>query len=707
MAESQQFGNIVLGGKDAHRDESTGTLKMHADGFGFKSRKTGNIISIQKADLRSTEWIKIPHAYQLKVKARGGFAYRFNGFRGQDKETVRGFVSETFGLELETRELSYKGWNWGQASIDGGNVSFNVEDKQTLEVPLTDISQASAQKNEAVIEFGGDDTALPEDEVVVEMRFHLPAATGEDVTEMDGTPAEDFVDKIKQSGDLEVAGASLVTLDDVPVQVPRGRYDLELCDKFLKMHGKSNDYKVLYTNIASLYLLPKPDNYHMALVVNLEHALRQGSTSYPHIVFQLPRDTPLEVEVALSESDCSARFGEKLDKFESGDYPSLMAKVISAFAKKKVSSIKSGGFNADQTDDRHKSIRCSLKAVDGFLYPLDKAFFFLANKPVLVELDRVASVEFNRVDKSSAASAARTFDITVHMKDQSSDHQFVNLQRSDYKELYRFLTSKSVRIKNIASAGYADADDADDDADDPYMQRVRSERAAAAAAEAGDDDDDDDDDEEDEDFVGGSGSEVDEEFESDADSDDEGAKAKGKAKAKASKAPPPKKRKKEAGSDDGSGSGSDDEEEAASSGASSSDDEARKPKKKKAKVEESIGILAGSKGKGKAAKKKAKKDPNAPKKAMSAYMLWMNQEGRDQAKAEGVSGIGPIGKLCGERWRSMDAGEKAPWEAKAKADKARYESAMAEYSGKGKGKAAVAADDDSDEPDAASSSDEE
>ena len=463
---------------------------------------------------------------------------------------------------------------------------------------------------------------------------------------------------------------------------------------------------MLYTNIASLYLLPKPDNYHMALVVNLEHALRQGSTSYPHIVFQLPRDTPLEVEVALSESDCSARFGEKLDKYESGDYPSLMAKVLSAFAKKKVSSIKSGGFNADQSDDRHKSIRCSLKAIDGFLYPLDKAFFFLANKPVLVELERVASVEFNRVDKSSAASAARTFDITVHMKDGSSDHQFVNLQRSDYKELYRFLTSKSVRIKNIASAGYGDAADDADDADDPYMQRVRSERAATAAAEAGDDDDDDDDDESDEDFVGGSGSEVDEEYLSDADSDVEAAASKGKSKgkAKASKAAPPKKRKKEAGSDGGSSAGSDDEDEAASSGASSSDGEA-KPKKKKAKMEG--GIMAGSKGKGKAAagkKKKAKKDPNAPKKGMSAYFLWMNAEGRDQAKAEGVTGIGPIGKLCGERWRGMDEGEKAPWEAKAKEDKARYEQAMAEY--KGKAKAAAASDDDSDEPDAASSDEE-
>ena len=55
----------------------------------------------------------------------------------------------------------------------------------------------------------------------------------------DGTPAESFVEQVKQSGDLEVAGASLVTLEDLQVQVPRGRYDVELCDKFMKLHGKT------------------------------------------------------------------------------------------------------------------------------------------------------------------------------------------------------------------------------------------------------------------------------------------------------------------------------------------------------------------------------------------------------------------------------------------------------------------------------------
>ena len=687
-ARASQFGNIRIGGKDAHRDESVGQLKLHAEGVGWKSRVSGNIVSISKADLRKAEWLKIPHAYQLRLKARGGFSYKYNGFRSSDKETVRSYLQTTFGLELEEAQLSYKGWNWGQATVEAGTVNFAVESKLALELPLNDVSQATAQKNEAVIEMQDDDTANPEDEIITEMRFFLPPNASEDAADVEGTPAEGFVELLKQSGDLEVAGASLLTLDDLQVQVPRGRYDIELCDKFMKLHGKTNDYKVLYTNVAALYLLPKPDGHHMALSISLEHPLRQGATSYPHIVLQLPREEPLDVEVQLSEKECASRFADKLEKFESGNMPSVVAKVISAFTKRKVVGIKSGGFNAESRDDRNKSIRCSLKAQDGFLFPLDKAFYFLSNKPVHIELDRVASIEFNRVEQGSSSSAARTFDVTVHLKDSSPDCQFVNLQRQDYKEFLRFLQAKKLRIKNFASASYADGRGSRDDAEeDPYMNQIRREREEAQAA--GDSEDDDSDDEEDEDFVGGDDSDVDEEYDEGGDgSDDERAFKK------------KKKKKKAEGSSDDSGSGSDDSEEE------------KKPKKKKsakaegkrpADDEPELGIMASSKSakrKGDKSpagkKKKAKKDKNAPKKGLSAYFLWMNGVGRGEVKASNPeAGIGEIGKMCGERWREMGEADKAVWEAKAKEDKARYEREMAEY----KAQAAGEPDDDDNDDD--------
>ena len=73
------------------------------------------------------------------------------------------------------------------------------------------------------------------------------------------------------------------------------------------------------------------------------------------------------------------------------------------------------------------------QANEGQLFPLEKSFFFICNKPVHIDFERIGSVEFNRVDKGSSASSARTFDITVHMKDGTGVHQFVNLPRGVYK----------------------------------------------------------------------------------------------------------------------------------------------------------------------------------------------------------------------------------------------------------------------------------
>lgn len=64
------------------------------------------------------------------------------------------------------------------------------------------------------------------------------------------------------------------------------------------------------------------------------------------------------------------------------------------------------------------------------------------------------------------------------MKDGTGVNQFVNLQRNVYKELYRFLTEKKIRIKNVAAnSNFGDADgDDDDEVNDPYMERMKRER---------------------------------------------------------------------------------------------------------------------------------------------------------------------------------------------------------------------------------------
>ncbi|EOD41706.1 hypothetical protein EMIHUDRAFT_49282, partial [Emiliania huxleyi CCMP1516] len=73
---------------------------------------------------------------------------------------------------------------------------------------------------------------------------------------------------------------------------------------------------------------------------------------------------------------------------------------------------------------------------------------------------------------------------------------------------------------------------------------------------------------------------------------------------------------------------------------------------------------------------KKKKDKDAPKRGMSAYMLWMNAN-RPRLKEEHPDAkVTDIGRIAGAKWKEMDAEAKAPWDARAKADKQRYEAEM-------------------------------
>ena len=56
--------------------------------------------------------------------------------------------------------------------------------------------------------------------------------------------------------------------------MPRGRYDIELFDKYMKLHGKTFDYKCLYTNVSALYLLPKQVGVRVRVRVRLTLRVR-------------------------------------------------------------------------------------------------------------------------------------------------------------------------------------------------------------------------------------------------------------------------------------------------------------------------------------------------------------------------------------------------------------------------------------------------
>jgi len=80
-------------------------------------------------------------------------------------------------------------------------------------------------------------------------------------------------------------------------------------------------------------------------------------------------------------------------------------------------------------------------------------------------------------------------------------------------------------------------------------------------------------------------------------------------------------------------------------------------------------------------KRKRKKDPNAPKRALSAFFFF-NKEERENVKRDFPSyGVGDIAKELGKRWEKCT--DKPKYEALARGDKARYEKEMKTYKSSG------------------------
>jgi high mobility group protein B2 len=86
----------------------------------------------------------------------------------------------------------------------------------------------------------------------------------------------------------------------------------------------------------------------------------------------------------------------------------------------------------------------------------------------------------------------------------------------------------------------------------------------------------------------------------------------------------------------------------------------------------------GGGGGGKKAKK-AKKDPNAPKRNMSAYFLYSVANRADVKTNNPDASFGDIAKIISQQFKALSEKERAKWDAKAEADKTRYQQEMEIY----------------------------
>ncbi|KAL7603034.1 FACT complex subunit SSRP1 isoform X1 [Lactuca sativa] len=631
MADGHLFNNISLGGRGG---ANPGQLKVHPGGILWKKQGGGKAVEVDKSDISGLTWMKVPRTNQLAVRIKDGLKYKFTGFRDQDVISLTNFFQNSCGLTTEEKQLSISGKNWGEVDLNGNMLSFLVGSKQAFEVSLADVSQTQLQgKNDVILEFHVDDTTgANEKDSLMEISFHIPTNNTQFVGDENRPPAQVFREKIMSMADVGAGGEeAVVTFEGIAILTPRGRYNVELHLSFLRLQGQANDFKIQFSSVVRVFVLPKSNQPHTFVVVTLDPPIRKGQTMYPHIVLQFETDYVVESTLSINEDLFATKYKDKLEPSYKGLIHEVFTMVLRGLSGTKLT--RPGKFRSCQDG---YAVKSSLKAEDGVLYPLEKSFFFLPKPPTLILYDEIDYVEFER--HAAGGSNMHYFDLLIRLKTEQ-EHLFRNIQRNEYHNLFDFINSKGLKIMNLGAAkttkdGVAAVlQDEEDDNVDPHLERIKNEAGV------------DDSDEEDEDFVidkddGGSPTD-------DSGGDDSDGSQSGGEKEK--EKPVKKETKKEAAP--------------TSSKPSSS--------KKRPKANEDDGS--------KKRKPKKKKDPNAPKRAMSGFMFFSQIE-RENVKKD-IPGISfqEIGRVLGERWNKLTVEEKEPYEAKALADKKRYLDELSSY----------------------------
>lgn len=645
-----QFNSILLGGRGG---TNPGQLKINSGGFQWRKAGGGKGVEVSTSDIASLSWTRVPKGFQLGVKLKAGRDVKFNGFRESDMANLGSFFTTNMGITSEEKPLAISGRNWGDVTLEGSSLAFSVGGKHAFDVSIADVSQTQMQgKNEVMLEFHVDDTTgASEKDTLMELSFHIPTTNTTYIGDEERPPAQIFREKILSMGDVGPSGAEAIALfEEVHILTPRGRYNVELHASFLRLQGQANDFKIQYSSVVRLFILPKSNQPHTFVVITLDPPIRKGQTFYPHIVLQFPSEEIAECTLSIGEELLNTKYKDRLQPAYKDLSHDVFTQILKGLSGAKVT--RPGKFRSAQDG---YCVRTSLKAEEGTLYPLEKSFFFLPKPPTLILHDEIEYLEFERHGAAGTSSiSSHYFDLLIRLKSEQ-EHQFRNIQRNEYHNLFNFISGKNLKIMNLGDAqgtsGVAAAlEGSDDEGVDPHLNRIRSARESGGAGLG-----DEDSDEEDEDFVAekdDAGSPTDE---SDGEEPD--------------------------GSDDGGG-GSDEEEE---------DEEEERPKKKREKREDVAPKSAPKKRKkkdeadgedgGKKKRKKKEKDPNAPKRALSAFMRFQLEERKKMKADPGQASMsfGEFGKSLGEKWRNMSASDKAPYEADAKVDQERYKKAMAGY----------------------------
>jgi hypothetical protein len=110
--------------------------------------------------------------------------------------------------------------------------------------------------------------------------------------------------------------------------------------------------------------------------------------------------------------------GGKLHRTHTGPLHTVFAHVLRGLSGARITRAKPEVFLNHAKDGC--AVRCSYKADDGFLYPLEKCFFYVHKPAMAINHSEIEYVEFQRQGGGVISSSVRTFDLLIKQRNNNT-----------------------------------------------------------------------------------------------------------------------------------------------------------------------------------------------------------------------------------------------------------------------------------------------
>jgi len=280
---SVSFDHVRLFG-----ERGGGTFSIHTDKCDWKDRQKTMTKEIERTEMKGASYSLYGQYMQLIVKLTDGKVFRFDGFEPGHLSKLQSAFDSNLKLTMDKEAYWSAGGNYGNLVVeDKALIMQNSSgDAKLFDMPLGDVAQCvmpGTSKQEVEVQFHENDEDKEEDSLV-QVTFKFPKTTeGEGEDEENEKPAELLHKMIIEAASIRNVTGNVIaefTKEQGQFITPRGRYAIQMTPTFLRMQGQQYDYKIMYTDIKALFLLPKPDGMRFALVISLERAIRQGQQKY-------------------------------------------------------------------------------------------------------------------------------------------------------------------------------------------------------------------------------------------------------------------------------------------------------------------------------------------------------------------------------------------------------------------------------------------